>query len=63
VSQERLKLQGNLITDALKEHDADQAATNLEFLLRTQLLTGDLADKVQEYLKTRPPKKGAVPGG
>jgi hypothetical protein len=56
-SDER-KFEANLITESVKTGDPDQAAVNLQFLLQSGLLTGDLAPKVENYLKSRQAGQG-----
>jgi hypothetical protein len=47
------KFEANLITDAVQAGDADQAATNLKFLVDTGLLRGELAIRVRNYVQNR----------
>jgi hypothetical protein len=49
------KFEANLITEAVKAKDADQAATNLKFLVDTGLLKGELRLRSMTYLQNRQP--------
>ncbi len=60
INLEQLKFEANLITESIKTGDANQAATNLQFLVNTGLLSGTLGEKVKSYLINRKPGEGRV---
>jgi hypothetical protein len=55
---DRTKFQANLILDSVRTNDPDKAAINLQFLIDSGLLTGDIANKLESYLKNRRPGEG-----
>jgi len=52
---EQRKFEANLILDSIRTGDAVAAAQNLDFLVSSGLLTGDLATSVHNYLARKTP--------
>jgi hypothetical protein len=57
IEVQRLKYQQDLVLEAMRTGDPDQAAENLRFLLDAGFLTEN-ASAIREYLTKRPPKTG-----
>jgi hypothetical protein len=55
---QRLRFESDLILNSVRTGDPDQAATNLQFLVQTGLLSGDRAEKIKAYLIERKPGQG-----
>lgn len=55
---QKATFEAQLIIDSVKTGDPNQAAENLAFLVRSGLLSGDTATRVEKYLQTRKPGTG-----
>lgn len=55
---QKAAFEAQLITESVKTGDPDQAAINLEFLVKSGLLSGETAVRVRAYLEERKPGSG-----
>ncbi len=56
------KAEGSRVLAALDASDPDQAAENLQLLIDSGLITGELREKIEAYLANRQSGQGAVTG-